>query len=53
MEQRIEEEIDVKLSLNTDRFPNFAGVCILIKMCIEVWKFQNLQQHTTVVTNIT
>jgi len=27
IEQRIEEEIDVKLSLNFDRSSNFAGVC--------------------------
>lgn len=26
IEQRVPEKIDVKLSVNFDRFPNFAGV---------------------------
>jgi len=28
IERRVPEKIDVGLSVNFDRFPNFAGVCI-------------------------
>jgi len=34
IKRRIEEEIDVKLSLNFDCSSNFAGVCIFVQAVV-------------------